>query len=493
MTNYIGIGNWIWDAKQNCWKSPLVSGLDLRPISEQANAGEYDGFAKGNCLVVSNSPLGSEFISIGEAESHSTALIKSAFQSALGYRPQGDTVKQLIFDLLTNGSHPDGELGVRPLMPDDRNNLKLFLPKLGCIHSERFKYGKHHHTNKIRDVERLNYRDVCHSGSNRKYLGGLGLKYSVDNPHELFIPDDLEIVQPAKPETTYSDDFNRSDSTNLGFNWVELTNDSQILSNKACCVTSGNVFVVAHWASDLSGTDATAQAIFGSNGVRGTGGVLLRKDSSGTATYYRFYTNIDEVENDPENWPPHFFTDVNHYIEKVVSGTATQLGTYSQVDPYGATTYWNTNPITSIGSANGSALKLTVNTVDMVSLTDTSITTGLRSGFVLKYSAFGSTTCEDWTTSDLGGAPTAFPYTASGSVTFSGISIASGSNEFHYTPTGTITLMPHLFYTRKRTVTQNVPIHVPLRPVRLKIDGKYMNRTLVNNAVLPNITAKLGF
>ena len=92
----------------------------------------------------------------------------------------------------------------------------------------------------------------------RRYVGGLEKVYGV-NP----TPD----VEPLDPHTTYSDTFNRADSSNMGASWTEVVGDMEIKSN-AASIVSVNVNAVSRYESDLSSANHySSVTISGSNGA----------------------------------------------------------------------------------------------------------------------------------------------------------------------------------------------------------------------------------
>ena len=389
---HIGFGQWAWSqmvGEPGLWMPPagLSGGLDLRPSALQGTPGKQHGDVSGMCLVVSPTALDSSFIILSNddhpVEAKTDAKMLAACESALGWRPAGDTVAQLIYNLLTAGSHPDGDLGVRPLLPGMDRQLRVYLPGIGQIWGETFRYGKHPHTNKVRDVERLTYREIYTKNPKGrlpgKFLGLLGQKYQLTDPEDSFIPADLPKIKKEKPETSYSDNFDRTNAADLGASWTAIADTPKIASNKAT-TTNNSVNTMGRYDSDLSGTDHYAQVTgAATNSSAGRSGVITRKDGTATVTCYCHFGN----------WA----TDIAA-VSKFVAGTETSLGTHAH-------TLANTDTPVIKGQSNGSTITTDFDAVNEVSLTDTAITTGVRGGIHLQSTAMSNATANDWSEADL--------------------------------------------------------------------------------------------
>jgi len=172
---------------------------------------------------------------------------------------------------------------------------------------------------------------------------------------------------------TYTDNFNRADSTNLGSNWTELTDDWSIKSNQLAPGISSTGVVLYNQPLDTS--DNYGQIVI-TNGTAGSMGVFARSDVGGNNFYL--------WRSDGTQWNLFYnvggaFTSIGSYVAPLVNGDVARI------------------------ECNGSTIKGFVNGVERVSVTDTQITTGQYTG--LRCSASSTALFDDFQASDVGGAP----------------------------------------------------------------------------------------
>ncbi len=148
---------------------------------------------------------------------------------------------------------------------------------------------------------------------------------------------------------SYSDDFNRSDSTNIG-NWVEWNDDWSITSNQLAPGTASIAFVI--YASPLATSDHYTQAVL-ANATTSSMGVFARSTSDGSS-YYLWRSN-GSVWN----------------LFRQVGGSFIDLGSYNASLANG-----DVARIECVGST----IKGYVNGIERLSVTDTVITSGLYAG-----------------------------------------------------------------------------------------------------------------
>lgn len=154
---------------------------------------------------------------------------------------------------------------------------------------------------------------------------------------------------------SFTDDFNRANSTDLGANWVEVSGDWSIISNQLSPgVDTGTVVLRAAGAMDSS--DHYAQITIAVTAAASQG-VWCRGNSNISQGYL--------WRNDGTSWD----------LFSVVSNTFTVIGTFS-----GAASAGDIAKIQAVGST----IKGYVNGVERVSVVNTAVTTGtsvgLRSG-----------------------------------------------------------------------------------------------------------------
>lgn len=172
---------------------------------------------------------------------------------------------------------------------------------------------------------------------------------------------------------TYSDDFNRPDSTDLGPNWTEHDDNWSIDTNqlRPGSSTTG----VALYGSPMDTTDHYSEIVI--SVVGGTSmGVVARSDSN-SLNFYVMRAN-------GSNWT----------IFSNVGGTFTSLGSYTA-----SVTDGDVARIQCVGST----IKGFINGVERISVTDTSITSGLYAGVRGDVTNVGR--YDNFLASDVGAAP----------------------------------------------------------------------------------------
>lgn len=152
--------------------------------------------------------------------------------------------------------------------------------------------------------------------------------------------------------TTFTDDFNRADSTDLGPNWVQVSGTWAIVSNQLSPGSTAAT-VVVRAAGAMSSSDHYAQiTIAATTGV--SQGVWCRGDSTLNNGYVWRH-------NGTSSWD----------LFSVVSGTFTNIGTFAASVSAG--------DIARV-QAVGSTITGSVNGVTRVSVTNTAVTSGTSVG-----------------------------------------------------------------------------------------------------------------
>lgn len=403
------IGSWVWvtddDGVGTHWGYPTgtVGLVDLRNIpqmSKKATAEGYGFFAVDGTLPAPYVLVGSGYLSSIPA----TSSIKNTMRQVCGYRPSGATLLDLIWDMFTNGSDPTGQNCVKPLMPTIQGFLELHLGGHSIVKRERFKYGVHPHTAKVKVLLQNDYREIRKQTKDKsniylKTLDYWGKKYRIINPENEFIPTDLPIELPILHETTITDDWNCSDADALDCDlaWTEYDEadcDLDIVSNQVDSFdasSSATKQCDARADSDLSGTDMYAQVSVTAYAATGStnsaywagGGSAIRFDSS-AETYYTGIYYDDAADT--------------YRIYKVVTDTWTQLAESDTVTL--------TTPFTLYLEADGSSLDLKVGGSSQLTNSDSSITTGTRGGIAYYRGKWaGTDSADDFEAGDLGVPP----------------------------------------------------------------------------------------
>jgi hypothetical protein len=205
-----------------------------------------------------------------------------------------------------------------------------------------------------------------------------------------FVPQRLrgDIPGPKPHATAYPDDFNRTDNTTLGSPWEEIVTDLAIRSNRFA-TASGNTSdnPRARYNADLSSGNHYVQITAASEGSSGSFpqnvyfGALARYASAADTCYVGWQRRS---------------TSTSRVLQKVVTGTFTTLlsDNTSATVPYAVKV-----------EINGSALKLYIAGVQVLSTTDTAITGNLRGGALLRGGGdaiiSGNQALDDWLAEDL--------------------------------------------------------------------------------------------
>ena len=361
---------WTWYTNNptNHWGLPAssVGGVDLRSLPNQAIAG---GLPQGFAFAASMQAVagGTEIAASPHmSECVATAGMRSAWQSATGFTPGGATLTDMLWDQLTTGSDPTGQSGPKPLMPETGGEIKLYVGGHSLVKSERFRWGIHPHTNRVRDVlradfaemwERTNGDDHC-----RRCLDATCEKYRIKDWKE-FVPARLHAHVPGRlpHQTTITESFNQADSTTLGpdLTWTEVAGSWDTISNQVrIAAASGLVDDHARADSDLSSTDHYAQlqvVDLGGAAEINVLGASARFASAANTAYSAFARrDTDKIR-----------------LYKTVAGVETLISevaiTISLPELYKV-------------ECNGSTIKAYQAGVERLSASDSAITTGTRGG-----------------------------------------------------------------------------------------------------------------
>jgi hypothetical protein len=293
---YLGHHDWVTDDPTMPMgyfapPSPVVGSVDLRIDRAQQES---------RVFMASKEQLGREYFYLGSGDCRelaTTARMQNAWASATGYRPSGDRLVDLLWDHMTVGADPRGEAACKPLMPNRHRKLRLLLPGHSCIKSQRFRFGKHQHTNKVNAMIRLDIARILEQEDDEiagKVLAFKARRYQLkDKEWEILRPatGPGRTIRPRKPTTVITESFDTSDSTTLGpdLTWDEFYGNGEVFSN-VCCPVGNPGTAELRATTALSSDDQYAQNEVW-EGIKTTGvglnaGGITRKDNSSTRTYY---------------------------------------------------------------------------------------------------------------------------------------------------------------------------------------------------------------
>jgi hypothetical protein len=401
------VGPYVLDQSegQDRWAMPAgcFGNIDLRPPSQksQANYGLFWGAddtpTPGGCLF------------LGEGYVTSVALspaLQAAWNALIGSAAQA-TVMDTLWHLYTIAADPDGIAAVRPLTPTRAGNLEIVMTGHSVVRRKRFTFDIPEAQNVIANIQR-DYRDIYNrtdrsENLHRKFLGWLGEKYKIDKPQDFFIPSDLPMVVPARPETTLTDAFTYSDGslpTVSSSAWSQSNSaDLDVVSNECEeSATPPTSHSSGKYDTDLSGTDHYAQidvvSLVAPSAERSWAGAFSRisYDGSNRTQGYSGEITIDSSST------------IKYRGEEWAAGSPT-----TKFDLSGSWTTGDTFKMESDGSThtmykNGSA-------ISSGSFTDTTYTSETRCGMGVRtyQGSAGDVTIDNWEAADLAAGGLSIP------------------------------------------------------------------------------------
>jgi hypothetical protein len=174
---------------------------------------------------------------------------------------------------------------------------------------------------------------------------------------------------------SFSDDFNRANSTDLGANWVEVSGDWSIVSSQLSPGSAGGT-IILRAAGAMSSNDNYAQATIAATAAVSQG-VWCRGNSNITQGYL--------LRNNGSSWD----------LFSVVGGSFTVIGTYAVAAAAG--------DVMKV-QAVGSSIKGFINGVQRISVTDTAVTTGTAVG--IRSESAGAVRYDDFSAGDVANGAT---------------------------------------------------------------------------------------
>lgn len=394
------LGPWTWEATPiPNWRPPTgtLSSLDLRS-NEQAGTLGPAPVGDGLFVTANGTNLGGDYDLVGQAASPGDAMLnltrRTAWRDRFGLSgiPAGPALTDVLLQHMTIFSDPAGEDRVKPLVPSGRTvggvwEIKYQLWLGGALATSKPFSLADLETTPLLDCLRRAYREQREdsfagrspSQHYRKFLGGLRRKYRI--PHTNFIPGDLPDEGWLPPETTITESFNKADSTTLGpdQSWTEVVTDWEVFSNQARYVSG--ITADARCEGVVSSADHYGQAsLITLNTAADAGFGAAARFAAAANTYYMAWVR------EPDN---------TQRIYKRVAGTLTELTS--------GTTLTISLPELYKCECNGSTIKGYQAGVERSSVSDSSITTGVRGG-IAGYSGSTAPVCDLFEVSDLAAA-----------------------------------------------------------------------------------------
>ena len=367
------LGQWVWnDTNSNdlYWEAPMSSKLtgviDLRSIPQQAVAG---GTPQGYAIFSYSEPVihTNLIFNFGDkVDSTISASRRNQLKISLGLSDNitSTNFKDLLWELLTTKADPTGQLRWKPLMPDEKRQIKLFLGAKTPIKEITLTPFVSKEWDIVLQTIQEDYRRLIRTEEPvyiAKWLDKLEEDFGT--PYHTFIPKDEIQIASLPHQTTITDDFNCADSVDptCDLSWTEVEGTVSILTNQIVDALQGTSFTIRA-ESALSSVNQYSQYIFISESGTGTHLLIpiVRVTSSGaTPDFYGFRRQLAA-------------SDI-HRLEKRVANTTTVIA--------GPTTEASGLPETLKTQINGSTLKGYIGGVEKQSVTDTAITGNLYTGF----------------------------------------------------------------------------------------------------------------
>lgn len=358
------------------WTAPpgAVAAIDLRPISARGTREQPLGVG----LFASEEAVAS--ILTDHFDEQMTSAASAKLIAALGFplRPfSAMTLSGIVWELLTQQSHPDGVTSLRPLMPDVGGVLRLHFGGAE-IRSSRLTPDAEEWPS-IQRMYHAQYRALAaEPGDRHQRMLTVWMEHLHVQDHRLFIPSGLPIVDPLPHHTTITDNFNRANQAGLGTSaggWSWTGTNYSIDGNTARGeVNDGGIRA----ESDLSSSDHYTQSTFADNTVGiGYGGVAARY-ASAAETFYTGFGSFSSADNRIAT----FIANVRNDIF-TASGHALVVGDVMRLTVNGSSLTFTINGVTEIGPS-----------------TDTAIAGNTRTG-LCSISIAGKTGLDDFSAADL--------------------------------------------------------------------------------------------
>ncbi|MEV6504761.1 hypothetical protein AB0M61_01400 [Streptomyces sp. NPDC051642] len=170
--------------------------------------------------------------------------------------------------------------------------------------------------------------------------------------------------------TTFADDFNRANSTDLGANWVEVSGDWSIVSNQLSPGAAGGT-IILRAAGAMTSSDHSAQV------------TIAATTAASQGVWCRGNTNISQgylLRNNGTSWD----------LFSVVGGSFTVIGTYTAAAAPG--------DVAKV-QAVGTTIKGIINGVERISVTNSAVTTGTSVG--IRSDSAGAVKYDDFSAGDV--------------------------------------------------------------------------------------------
>lgn len=345
------IGPWSMNKDSGAWEAPagVIGSVDLRPIAPTQT---YGFFASSEKLNSNYTLLGSGDL----RELYPDSVARAAWKACLGVNTEtAHTLLDMLWLTLTDNADPLGETRAKPVMPTHRGVLELHLAGHSLVRSLPVSKATAACRDKLLTVAKADIEIVAKTSviTAEKYLYCMARKLGVDS--KTLVSKESPLME-RKPETSYSDDFNR---VSLGSGWSVVVGEWSIVSNQLRCTTSniGNYNGYCRFESDLSSSDHMSSILIMNTGRE-----------PGPAARCTFGSNVRYavwVKND--GWSGILKYNSSNTPTSIVTGSGARTGNY-------------TVTLTCDGSTISFLATDGVNADISRNVTDTTISSGARCG-----------------------------------------------------------------------------------------------------------------
>jgi len=205
---------------------------------------------------------------------------------------KSESIKEIIYELLTDKADPFGQNFIKPILPDEKLKLKVFIGNEGLIKETTLIPFKSKEWDIVLKTIQNDYREKLKTEnyiSIAKWLDLLEDQYKVS--YLTFIPDDSIKIVSLPHATIFTEGFgctNRDLATDCERAWTNLASSTlNIISNVLFMNGTSNVTTYYRDDDDTSTSNMYSQAEFRSYPTAYSEmGVIIRKDSSATMTMY---------------------------------------------------------------------------------------------------------------------------------------------------------------------------------------------------------------
>lgn len=360
------------------WEAPGLTDriIDLRNLTACATEKTPQGYV---LIATERAPIPNEVLLASSFNESLSANARDAVKDLLQIPEtiSAANLSDLVNLLLGVYSDPSVGLICQPLMPGRSGLIRCSLGEIFFTYRCPTVGTQWENILKVLHGQYRSVKQSAAGGLHRKLLSVWQRKFGIEN-HEVFIPSDLPKETQVRPTTTIRDNFNvgnhadidTQNSSDGDWAWGKIEGGGSNVVNTNTSTAGqyslpfGQV-VVYRANKDLSENDYYVESILGTDAIELFPGLIARKDSSATNTYYLLILNAISDEFD---------------IYKRISGTYTLL-------QQNFTTFNLSTNYTVKFNIDGSTIQSFKDGTQIgADLTDTAIATGLRTGI------YGSTT-----------------------------------------------------------------------------------------------------